>query len=78
MNARQLFSLSAIDKQALWILTDEDLRDSRWRQAWHKWFVILASSPKKVDISWQWVKDRNAGVTYINNWEWDEMYAALT
>lgn len=78
MNAQELFDLNRIAKNDLWILTDKDLTNGEWNQTWHTWFVVLASSERKVQGSRGWVKDRNAGATYMNNWEWDEIYAAFT
>jgi len=78
ISLRQLFALPDRKKRDLWILTDEALTDSDWNQKWHGWFVVLAGSLRKVETSHGWAKGRNPDETYINNWEWDEIYAAFT
>lgn len=78
ISAYGLFDLPEAEKRDLWILTDEALTDSNWNQQWHSWFVVLAGSMKKVETSHEWAKGRNPGETYINNWDWDEIYAAFT
>ena len=78
IDANFLFDLSSVQKKDLWILTDEALEDARWNKKSHYWFVVLAVSPAKVKGSNQWVKERNALIRYIRNWEWDEIVAAFT
>jgi len=78
MNAHELFHLNSRDTYDLWVLTDHDLTSSYWNKTWHRWFVVLASSERTEELSRQWVKDRNAGETYIDNWDWDEIYGAFT
>jgi len=77
-DANYLFDLPDKEKRDLWILTDQALTDPLWNKTWHSWFVVLGCSEKKVDLSEQWVKERNLHETYMNNWEWDEIYAAFT
>ena len=77
MSSHELFDIDPIAQKGLWILTDEGLSNPDWNQVWHTWFLVLAASPKKVQDSKQWVNKRNPGVTYINNWGWDEIYAAF-
>ena len=50
--------------------------DPEWNSD-HPWFVVLAVSPQKVKASRQWEKDRNCGAHYMNNWGWDEIFAAF-
>ena len=78
MSLQQLLNVSEEKKRDLWILTDEALKDANWNKDWHGWFIVLAGSLKKVETSNEWAKGRNPDETYINNWTWDEIYAAFT
>ncbi|PUU81807.1 hypothetical protein B9Z19DRAFT_970635 [Tuber borchii] len=76
-DASTLFALPDKEKRMLWILTGECIDDARWYNNGHGWFVVLAASPAKVTASRQWVKERNPGVWYMKNWQWDEIVAAF-
>jgi hypothetical protein len=72
-----LSSLPDDAKRKLWILTDEPLEDPIWNNPGTLWFTVLAASPKKVEASRQWEKDRNVNVHFTSNWTWPEIVAAF-
>jgi len=77
VNAKFLFNLAEQRNPRLWILTDACLTDERWNIQYYHWFIVLAASPTKMQESWQWEKDRKAGVHYMTNWRWNEIYSAF-
>ncbi|RPA92478.1 hypothetical protein L873DRAFT_1861613 [Choiromyces venosus 120613-1] len=77
-DANSLFDLPNNQKKALWILMDEKLEDAGWNDKGHGWFVVQADSPKKVQNSWQWEKDRKVRSRYMSNWGWCEIVAAFS
>ncbi|PUU80388.1 hypothetical protein B9Z19DRAFT_975098 [Tuber borchii] len=78
ITAQQLFKMKEPKQRDLWILTDWALVDPLWNKYWHSWFVVLGTSENKVKCSQYWANGRNARETYINNWEWEEIYTAYT
>ena len=77
ITADYLFNLPHEMKTDIWVLTDEVILNPGWNDRTSKWFIILAASPAKVQLSRQWAKQRKVGVHYMSPWKWEEIFAAF-
>lgn len=58
-------------------MTDSALEELEWSEQDAPWFTVLAASSKRFEGSEHWAKERNVGVHYMKNWEWQEIVAAF-
>ena len=52
----------------LWVLTDGLINNTVQKMKIFSWFVVLAASPKKIELSLQWKKNRNVAVCFMKPW----------
>ena len=66
---------SALDKAEIWVLADQNPFGVPQKAKYHKWLVVVTSSPQKDNYK-QIVRDYSPRKFYFPTWDWDEVVAA--
>jgi len=73
MNQEQIDS--ELHKAEIWVLADQKPYGAPQKAKYHKWLVVVTSSPRKDNYK-QIVKDYSPQKFYLPTWDWDEVVAA--
>lgn len=75
LDVESLFGPSYDERRVFRNLTDEALKNVQWKSSSSPWFILLAASPKMIEASREWAKERSPRKYFMRNWRWGEIVA---